>query len=392
MSTASGAIQTSCVGENLNAINNESVLNKLAPVLRYSPSEFKKHFYLNVSGVGANSLRSFFGQTIQMKFLNFSSPRICPLCISEHGYIKGYWDINLVTACPEHNCELVDTCPDCYKPLTWKRSSISKCNCGFRFSNLKGISASQNLLNMTKVIYQAADQSRNFVDVAYKLGFSHDILNLSLQNLLKLTNYIGLKFRQKREDVKKIDARRNVLRHRFDVVETAGIVLSEWPNNYLEQLYIKNITYQVKNTVNEQVIINFRHYYKELIKDFSAPEFNFLRDAFDEYLKKYWETIFRAFLLSNGVNIDPILVISEQLSMLSDQSHMKSFRKTFYMYKLICLDGNIAATGQAAVWLDKNCIELWINEYIKLSTSESYKKEFELKLGRILNIFKSLND
>lgn len=62
------------------------------------------------------------------------------------------------------------------------------------------------------------------------------------------------------------------------------------------------------------------------------------------------------------------------------------------MYKLICLDGKIAATGQAAVWLDKNCIELWINEYIKLSTSESYKKEFELKLGRILNIFKSLND
>lgn len=382
---------TSCVGENINAINNEPVLNKLAPVLRYPPSEFKKHFYLNVGGLGANSLRSFFGQTVPKKFLNFSTPRICPLCITEHGYIKGYWDINLVTACPEHNCELIDTCPDCYKPLTWNRSSISKCNCGFRFSNIKGIPASKNLLNMTKLIYQAAEQSENFVDVVPKLGFSQEILNLSLQNLLKLTNYIGFKFRPKREDLKKIAARRNVLRHRFDVVETAGTVLSEWPSNYLEQLYIINITYQVKTTVNEQVFVNFHRFYKELIKDFSAPEFNFLRDAFDEYLNSYWETIFRVFLLSNGVHIYPNWVISEQLLMLNDQSDMKDYRMTYHMDKLIGLDGEISAIGQADIWLDKNCIEMWIKEYIKLNTTEFYKKDFELKLGRILNIFKRLN-
>jgi hypothetical protein len=77
--------------------------------------------------------------------------------------------------------------------------------------------------------------------------------------------------------------------------------------------------------------------------------------------------------------------------MLNDQSNMEDYRKTYHMDKLIGIDGEIAATGQADVWLDKNCIEMWIKEYIKLSTSESYKKDFELKLGRILNIFKRLN-
>lgn len=383
---------TSCVGENINAINNETVLNKLAPVLRYSPSELKKHFYLNVGGSGMNGLRSFFGKTVPMKFLNFSTPRICPLCIIEHGHIKGYWDINLVTACPEHNCELIDTCPDCYKPLTWNRSSISKCNCGFSFSNIKGIPASKNILNMTKVIYQVADQSGNFVDVVSKFGFSQEILNLSLQNLLKLTNYVGLKFRQKRDKEKNIAARRNVMRHRFDVVETAGMVLSEWPNNYLEQLYITNITYQVKTTVNQQVIINFRRFYKDLIKDFSDPEFNFLRDTFEEYLNRYWETLFSAFLFSNGVNIHPNWVISEQLSMLIEQKGMNNYRKIYDKDKIIGLGGVVEATGQVDIWLDKNCIQIWIIEHIKSNSRGSINKDSDSKLGLILNTLIRLND
>lgn len=382
---------TKCVGENINAINNESVLNKIAPVLRYSPSDLKKHFYLKVDDPLTKSLRTFFGQKVQRSFLNFTTPRICPLCIAEHDHVKGYWDINLVVACPEHNCELVDTCPDCYKPLRWNRSSISKCNCGFKFTSLIGTPASQNILNMTKVIYQAADQSRCFFNAESSVCFSEDVLNLSLQNLLKLINYIGSKFRPKHKNEKNLYARKNIMRNRFDVIETAGIVLSEWPNNYFEQLYITNITYKIKNKSNEQVIINFYRFYKDLNKHFSDPEFTFLRNAFDEYLNTYWETLFQAFLLSNGIDIYPNWVTSDQLSVLNNQSDMNYYRRIYHADKLIGVDGVNETKAQMDVWLDKKCIEMWIKEYIKSQTRESYKTDFELKLGRIVKILRRLD-
>lgn len=383
---------TSSVGENIRGIHNEKVLDKIAPVLRYSPKNLKKHFYLPVSGTGDNGLRSFFGHIIKNKYLSLSTSRVCPLCIKEYCYIKGHWDINLITACPEHGCELINTCPDCFKPLAWNRTSLSKCKCGHNLTEVRVMPASQNTVNMTKVMYQVMDPTQKFIDAGGAPDFSPYLFELSLESLLKITHYIGLKFREKQENIKYKARKKSALHNRSVMVETAGAVLSDWPHNYHEQLYITNITYEVKTKNNEQVIKKLRYFYQDLIKYFGEAEFKFLRDAFDDYLNKYWETIFRALLLSNGVNIYPNWFPSEQLSGLKDRSDIRDYCNIYDLRKIIGLDGRSAVTGQDEIWLDQNYIEMCIKEYIKSSSKESIKKNLDIKIGRILNILIKLNN
>lgn len=43
--------------------------------------------------------------------------RICIECLKKSKYLKKWWDIFLVTTCPEHSCFLTDECPACFKKL-----------------------------------------------------------------------------------------------------------------------------------------------------------------------------------------------------------------------------------------------------------------------------------
>lgn len=55
---------------------------------------------------------------------------LCPHCISISPYIRAFWDHCFVTACPEHRCELIDTCDRCGHSLANTRQHIEQCGCG----------------------------------------------------------------------------------------------------------------------------------------------------------------------------------------------------------------------------------------------------------------------
>lgn len=92
----------------------EKDLVDMARTLRLEIFEGRHLFYTEVEDHPEKSC-CFLGMNIDTLHLNFRYPRICPLCLSERAVCWAVWDLYLVTACVEHKCMLIDTCPHCRK-------------------------------------------------------------------------------------------------------------------------------------------------------------------------------------------------------------------------------------------------------------------------------------
>lgn len=57
-------------------------------------------------------------------------PALCPVCIKEKAYIRSFWDLKTVVACPYHDCWLVDKCPSCKNTIKWDGIRGTRCLCG----------------------------------------------------------------------------------------------------------------------------------------------------------------------------------------------------------------------------------------------------------------------
>ncbi|AFI84622.2 hypothetical protein Q7A_1804 [Methylophaga nitratireducenticrescens] len=61
----------------------------------------------------ALTLRSPMPGTVSDDYISFNSWRFCPSCVREGRPHQRAWLISFVTACPEHQCQLVDSCHAC---------------------------------------------------------------------------------------------------------------------------------------------------------------------------------------------------------------------------------------------------------------------------------------
>ena len=67
---------------------------------------------------------------------------VCPACLAESPpYLRQQWEHSYVTACPEHNVQLVDQCNACGKHLSPERLYIGLCSCGHDLSCVPRIPA-----------------------------------------------------------------------------------------------------------------------------------------------------------------------------------------------------------------------------------------------------------
>src|SRR6266542_1593281 len=67
---------------------------------------------------------------VPINSLRFNRPMVCSDCLRENPYCRKFWDLPVVTVCPQHHSLLLNMCPDCREPITWNRKSVSRCRCG----------------------------------------------------------------------------------------------------------------------------------------------------------------------------------------------------------------------------------------------------------------------
>ena len=64
-------------------------------------------------------------RTVLFDELRISTPRICPKCVKQLGYLKESWQTINNLYCAEHATILIDCCPFCKSPIEWSHSLLS---------------------------------------------------------------------------------------------------------------------------------------------------------------------------------------------------------------------------------------------------------------------------
>lgn len=354
-------IITKNVGCRVKEID-EIKLRELSIILRQPFEEFSKHFFTTAE----NSNDGFLlGKKLRRRFVNHSTPRLCPCCVSEDPVCSAAWDLNLVTVCPKHGCELIDACPKCKGKLTWVRSSVGKCSCGFDLSTIQTKRASKNALALTKVIYQTLGLPDEEIGETTNNYYCEELHALSLSGLLRAIHYLGATFHQSAEKTKQIDYRRNNLHEAIEVVEAASETISNWPHNYVERLRIINQKHELESEQEKTLTGVFGNYYLSLYKALADAEFRFLQKAFEQFLIAEWngEISKNHRCFSDDVRIQQNWITACEASRLLDRLTVRAMQKLVNEGTLI---GELRKKGpkgqRTQLWLERNSVEAWVEE------------------------------
>lgn len=392
LSYSTPLILTNLIGRRFGAIDNGDSIRRLAPLLRLRPEELAKHFYGDLDVGGRFLHRTFFGQAISPIFLNYDSPRVCPVCISQHPICAAQWDLTFVTACPIHACELLDECPQCGKKLHWLRSAVANCKCGFNIGEAETRSVSPHVLALTKLIYRAVNADSMPTTDAAEAKFGSDILALPLHSLLRVIHYLGATFHPSAKHLTQASYKRTDLTAVQEIVDVAGLTLSEWPIRHIEQLKAATERYRVDEKYDRKVAQAFGNYYRHLYRVLNEPEFLFLKSTFEDFLNMEWDGLIRRQhrYFGEAIRDSQSWILASQAAALVDcRVSVKSIRS---LVKSGVLKGFVTAEGprgRQEVWLERDNVKMWAEESAKWIPRPAVEEMLGLKNHTVMALAKA---
>jgi hypothetical protein len=133
---------------------------------------------------GAIPLFSFFGSSLPRSVIRPVRPKVCPRCLRQAGYYRRIWDSVFVTACPEHECLLIDECPNCGWKFSWTLSDLSGiCRCDYDWCKRSSRSAEESGLILSRHIHRLCNLPLTGSNEGYDKG-QNPALALGLQDFI----------------------------------------------------------------------------------------------------------------------------------------------------------------------------------------------------------------
>lgn len=231
-------------------------------------------------------------------FLRREHPKICPACLKDKNYCRKVWENLLVTACPIHNCLLLDFCRSCEKLVRWNRPDISHCICGFDFRKLEIIHLDDKELKLTKLVHKEL----GLFDSKEEL-FSEPINKLSLHDILRLLFFFGSHITKSADFSGNYEFQGSINTFIHKYICDALNVINNWAENYHKFIRNHIIKWSGKYFFTDRGI---KWYKKRLPSKFSEYElfnqvqqtvlfedrFSFIHEELVNYLENGLERIF----------------------------------------------------------------------------------------------------
>lgn len=225
-----------------------------------------------------------YGTTLPQYMVRMRPTKICPACLVEANYCRRIWDLAPVTVCPIHECMLLDECQRCKRLITWHRSKVSVCPCKFdwRASVTKPLDKKE--AELTRQIYKLCGLSGGQIETTKSAN--NPLFRLALRQLLSAMFFISGQLCGVVDSKGKFLASklRNFELH--SLLNRSYSVFDDWPDRFYQFLEWKRT--QRKERVGAGLIHDFGKFYRYLYNEFSGDSFNFIRDAFEEYIRLYW--------------------------------------------------------------------------------------------------------
>ncbi len=243
----------------------------------------------------ANSTHSavakFFGLSVPRSAIQLRTARICPACLREHGYVRRIWELTLITTCPIHKCLLVDECPKCHRSVPFLRPRLNLCGSGHKLENIKAAAVKEHEMELTWRVHALCK-----LEGAWETPVQNNYLGaLELHDLIQIVSLISSQYYLASYGcgARAVDTTTRWLRKSIklkDVHELlckAMCVFREWPNNFFDFLTWRARHLQ-SNVRLAGVQRDFGELWSALHRKPLSPAFDFVRDAFETYLKRFW--------------------------------------------------------------------------------------------------------
>lgn len=234
-----------------------------------------------------------FGQTIQHCFVKREKAKICPACLIEQIYCRKAWELSPITACPIHQCLLIDRCRKCKRSISWARPKINICQCGFDFRKSRIVSLSVKELRLSQYLHQQFGLPHSSQENIFK----YPLNTLSLKDLLTLLFFMAAHFAETRDysglSLSTCKSNKKIHEHLCQAIE----VFDNWTESYydfirtwkkhnvgyyinIKQFYITRIT--LPRRYSEYELFN-RMLHNWLFEE----QFLFMHEEFQKYLLRF---------------------------------------------------------------------------------------------------------
>lgn len=255
--------------ENVNGYNRKrSTLSQELKALKDVTSlEIYQLQNLLFRSLGEEEYNELLGYTQQRKC------KICPKCLDEKKYYNGIWEIAFITECTEHNCLLVEKCPNCNKMIGWNRCNLFYCNCQFDLRKCKVEDSEENSSKITSLIISKVRMSS-----LQKSSTTNPLYELDLISLLKVMNFICLKLVFSIKHGGKVPFKLMENSEMHILVNNAFKVFENWPANFYT--FLENLKLE-EGMRNRGIVKDFGSFYRRIK---SYKQFDFLFNAFKYYV------------------------------------------------------------------------------------------------------------
>ena len=227
----------------------------------------------------------FFGHAISRTSLCVRRPKVCPACLSQSGFISKLWDLSAYTACGTHNSLLIDRCPQCEALISWIRNRLGFCNrCGRDWTKTPCPSLDAEKVKVTQHIYRLCSNQKGRGEIGVTRS-GNPLKSLKLEHLLTALYFTARQTMRPGGTTNGGFSPGNSVMH--GVLADAWDVFEDWPNNFWIFLDSQRANGGRKSTVS--VSSQFGPLYKNFLESFFDPCFDFIKVAFDDYLRSRWE-------------------------------------------------------------------------------------------------------
>jgi hypothetical protein len=282
---------------------------KLAKLTGNALSDLIGLLYLPASSpknITCNGNYNFYGAFLNRSIIRPHCPKVCVQCLAESGYCPRVWDCSLVTVCPIHECLLLDTCPKCKRRLKAIRNRLSVCVCGCSWSELQPDLRREHEIASSRRIYQLCGllpldhHSKERVNPLQSLALQDFVIVLTFIAGLQCeiswaTGRLSKSIKLRNEDL-----------HRH--ITKAYQVFENWPHNFHQFLDGKSKGDVRLNPrdgkLDTALKEEFGALFKRLYGDLQGSQFDFLREAFAQFLTNRLKAQFRSIDWLSSVPVD----------------------------------------------------------------------------------------
>jgi hypothetical protein len=224
------------------------------------------------------------GHNFVARLVSLKTPRICPMCIREHGLARAHWMLAPLAVCEEHGCYLWDECPACHAVLGDNRPELGLCRCSGRFENGPSIAASAAAVALASFIVSLYTRRTNASPTENcRFDFSH-LMPFGLTGVLKLVVFLGVISSDRKSMALNLNRRLVSMRIVRSNFERAAVALSDWPRG-LFTLLREGMAYASWHETPNSVYGSLVHVHDLAMDKLDREAFKLVSEGINAFLK-----------------------------------------------------------------------------------------------------------